>query len=814
MNRRDWLKSALAASTVRGNAGALSHADRNPGATAAEPLQTAAQIEQPKKIYDLLGFATMTGEDPLAMWARLKDTKAWLAGPLSPDAWCGQCFIADNIDIFGFHFLCVPDKWMESASVSNFAAYCQQHIEQWFHNWASWWQVIGPKAPDDSYARLIWQMPDGGARVTYEWAKTESNEIVCRVSNSIPSDMALHGYIPWDHNPPKWSVLYSESPDRKFMRGRSWVPGTRDAMRWVLALSEPFQDSVGTATGNWTAYLSKIKTLHLCCKQGQQYAALQRDTANWLSPARIDELLEINLKRYLDERPIGEGLLADVPAAINDQLQWSEVYTPERGHTYITVSRAWSRANNSAPDFLWDSFLSALLVCQEDKKKAYALVEDITNWQTERGMFCQYGQWVSHPENEIFPVAWGHTQYPIGSLAVSKIYLRHPNKEFLADIYPRLLKAHRWWFSDRGDGQPWRDGNKNGLLELGSNYPEEIPYKDRQQVAYFESHDDSPEWWHVAKYNNETNTIELDTVERNCLYTMDAWVLAWIARELGRHEEAAALEREHSEMADRINSMLWNSAANCYFNRRWAPVDGSWFMPQMAPDIFFSLLGKVAPPERAEYLRKIFHDPKKFAGEWILPTISRDDPMYPRQDYWRGKVWGPINWLVYQGFKIHDWDLEAEQLAESSAKMFLKPWREKGECHENFLSTTGAGSSDPHYTWGALMVLIAVEELIDANPWHGLRFGNLLPVEDAAIRRYPVAESLYDVHLSSVGLEVHRDGKLLFRADAPVEIKHVQFNGTKVTGQVRTAKEVHLQIGTGGAQKFSAGQWRFDGDLG
>ena len=288
---------------------------------------------------------------------------------------------------------------------------------------------------------------------------------------------------------------------------------------------------------------------------------------------------------------------------------------------------------------------------------------------------------------------------------------------------------------------------------------------------------------------------------------------AWIARELGRQEEAAALEREHDEMAERINRLLWNPAGNCYFNRRWEPVDGSWFMPQMAPDIFFSLLGKAAPPDRPEYLRKLFHDPKKFAGEWILPTISRDDPMYPRQHYWRGKVWGPINWLVYQGFKIHDWDLEAKLLAESSAKMFLKPWREKGECHENFLSTTGEGSSDPHYTWGALMVLIAVEELIDANPWHGLRFGNVMPVEEAGIQRYEIAGSLYDVHLSDREIEVKRDSKLLFTADAPVEIKHVQFNGSRVAGELRSSREVSFRIGQGRAQKFSAGASRFEGTL-
>src|SRR5947207_7313203 len=81
------------------------------------------------------------------------------------------------------------------------------------------------------------------------------------------------------------------------------------------------------------------------------------------------------------------------------------------------------------------------------------------------------------------------------------------------------------------------------------------------------------------------------------------------------------------------------------------------------------------------------------------------------------------------------------------------------------VSTTGEGSSDPHYTWGAMLVLVALEELIDINPWHGLRFGNLDPVADAGIERYYVSGSLYDVSLSLKHLEVRRDGRFLLTAD-------------------------------------------------
>jgi len=833
MNRRDFFRGSMLASLAAKmpglaalNAAKVAGAAKAPEAAAGEPANKA-------EIFRLLGFATMTGEDPLKMWARLKNTREWLAGPLAPDGWAGQAFIADHADIFGFRFLSLPTAWLKPQSGS-LVQYCAENFSDWMRPWApsgweTWWADVGPNAPDRSYSRLVWQMPDGGPRVTYEWARTAANQVVCRISNSFPSAMAIEAYIPWDSEAPKFNLIYSDAPEKRYLRGRSWVPGTRNGMRWVMAWSTPPEDTtfgpsvsmIGPSSQlsakpkpvdskcRWHGYFKEIETLYLCAEQGQSYAPLEASTAQWMKPGKIDALLESNRQRYLDRRPIGEGWLADSPSVINDPLQWSEVYTPQRKRAYLTVSRRWSGGdNNSATDFLWDSFLTAVLVCQEDEQKSFDLIRDITSWQNDQGMFCQFGQFYTHQIHTGFPVAWGHTQYPLGALAVAKIYLRRPNKEFLAEIYPRLLKAHNWWFADRGDGQPWRDGNRDGLLELGSNYPEEIPVEDRQQVACCESADDDPQWFGVTRYNEKTNTLEQDTVERNCLYAMDAWILAWIAQELGHGAEAARLRAEHATRADRINRLLWDPAKKCYFNRRWEPKDGSIFFPQIGPDIFFSLLGKIPDAGRSEALKNLFWNPNKFAGEWLMPTISRDDPNYHVQHYWKGKAWPPYNWLTYQGMKIYEWDKEARALAESSAKMYQNEWRTKRQIHENYYSTTGVGSGDPHYTWGALLALITVEELIDANPWHGLRIGYLNPVEAGAIRRYYVAGSLYDVEISSSHLLVHRDGRQLFEADAPIELRHIEFHQDSVSFELRTARSVSLRIGTASKRVFPEGTHR------
>jgi hypothetical protein len=160
MNRRQWLKSTLLA-------GAANGAEACNGALDGTAFQETNATESEAEVHKLLGFSTMTGEDPLKMWARLQNAREWLAGPLSPDGWCGQAYIADNSDIFAFRFLTIPHAWINGATPGKLASYCQQHAAEWFKNWPSWWHTVGPKAPDDSYARLLWQMPDGGPTVTY-----------------------------------------------------------------------------------------------------------------------------------------------------------------------------------------------------------------------------------------------------------------------------------------------------------------------------------------------------------------------------------------------------------------------------------------------------------------------------------------------------------------------------------------------------------------------------------------------------------------------------------------------------------------------
>ena len=40
---------------------------------------------------------------------------------------------------------------------------------------------------------------------------------------------------------------------------------------------------------------------------------------------------------------------------------------------------------------------------------------------------------------------------------------------------------------------------------------------------------------------------------------------------------------------------------------------------------------------------------EEFWGDYVIPNVSRNDPSFTEQDYWRGRIWAPTNYIVGQG---------------------------------------------------------------------------------------------------------------------------------------------------------------------
>ena len=87
-------------------------------------------------------------------------------------------------------------------------------------------------------------------------------------------------------------------------------------------------------------------------------------------------------------------------------------------------------------------------------------------------------------------------------------------------------------------------------------------------------------------------------------------------------------------------------------------------------------------------------------------------PAFQQQDYWRGRIWGPTNFLVYLGLRNYPDESVRKAFIDKSVRLMLKGWNEKGYIYENWNAITGDGgdrsSCDTFYHWGALLGFMAL----------------------------------------------------------------------------------------------------------
>lgn len=183
-----------------------------------------------------------------------------------------------------------------------------------------------------------------------------------------------------------------------------------------------------------------------------------------------------------------------------------------------------------------------------------------------------------------------------------------------------------------------------------------------------------------------------------------------LAQIMGREEEALEIKERLSKVSAGLDT-LWNEEIGMYCNKD--RVTGQ-FSERLSPTLFYALFDRGVPKERVNrILQEHFWNENEFMGEYILPMIARNDPAYSDQNYWRGRIWAPVNFLVYMALKKLGCEEACKVLADKSNTLLLKEWEEHGHVHENYNADTGEGcdvnNSDCFYHWGALLSYITLD---------------------------------------------------------------------------------------------------------
>jgi neutral trehalase len=219
-------------------------------------------------------------------------------------------------------------------------------------------------------------------------------------------------------------------------------------------------------------------------------------------------------------------------------------------------------------------------------------------------------------------------------------------------------------------------------------------------------------------FDSISNQMKLADVGLMSLYVLDCEALADIALELGKEEIKSELLGRAEKYRKNLNR-LWDEKSGIYLNKR---LDTNEFSNRISPTNFYPLLAKAPTQKQAErMIKEHFYNPDEFWGEYMLPSIAFNDAGYDGSDYWRGRVWGPMNFLVYLGFSNYQLENARKDLVAKSKELFLKQWLESGYICENYNSQTGecddVNRCELFYHWGGLLGFISlIEDGFIKNP--------------------------------------------------------------------------------------------------
>jgi len=476
--------------------------------------------------------------------------------------------------------------------------------------------------------------------------------------------------------------------------------------------------------------------------------------------------------------PTHTGRHAGSLDAVRDVMGWNTVWDEVNGRPYTSISRNWNLAKFGGYGvWLNDQLFHALMTGTLDRGVARENLATVLASATPQGnlacLLTARDAWVDR------------TQPPIGSFILWLLYLRLRSRDMLEQAYPALARNHAWWWQNR-------DPEGSGLCSYGTSDVGEGLYQGTAFGARNESCQDNAPVHDEAEYDPQTRCLTTIDVGLNSLLALDAEMLSAMAAELGEAGEAT----HYAHIAERTRALvretLWDEQRGIFGNR----LRSGAFVRSVSPTSFYPLVAGIATEHQIELLLGHLDDPSMFGGKFAIPSVSRGDPAYLDNTYWRGRVWPPLNYLVWHGLRrAGHFDL-ASSLAEAGLELFARCWEVPRLCPENYNAQTGEAMDQPDtegfYGWGALMPLMGAAELCDFSPWAGWSVTN--SGADWVLQHIETPLGRADIGVFDGRLMFSHGGRTLFETALQGRFEHMVWERTGISMMVPPRRDAGSEI--------------------
>ena len=388
----------------------------------------------------------------------------------------------------------------------------------------------------------------------------------------------------------------------------------------------------------------------------------------------------------------------------------------------------------------WDSALIALGLSHFDLPRAQTEIRALLSGQWQDGMLpsvvyhsmpsdyfpnSEFWQIENSPNAPVVPTT-GITQPPLLATIVRLIHIRHSLPDFVSEVYPALLRWHRWLHTDRdvdGSGlasiiHPWESGTDDSprwLHLFEAIHPEVLPEFQRGDTRYVAATErpnrtEYERFIYLIDVFRKLNYAPSELLAHSPFLAQDILFNAILFR---ADEDLRALAVSLGELTDEIdhwldrmplsfNTQFWDENIGLYYDydvrsRKSIPVNtASTFMP-----LFAGLPSQEQAQRLIEghLLNPVEYAPNGEVHHWVTTTAKTEPTWKPRR-YWRGPVWIIMNWFILEGLQRYGYD----DLAESIRKDTLALIKGSG-FREYYDPRDGSGCGSTDFSWSAALAL-------------------------------------------------------------------------------------------------------------
>ena len=286
--------------------------------------------------------------------------------------------------------------------------------------------------------------------------------------------------------------------------------------------------------------------------------------------------------------------------------------------------------------WLWDSALHAIALRYIDPNLARNQIRAMLAYQLPDGMLPD----AIHDEGVVaeidHPIRAEVTKPPLLAWAALKLHEMDPDLDFLKEIYVPLVRWNAWWTS-------MNDDDADGLVQY--NHP------------YSSGLDDNPLW----DYGMPAETPDINTY-----LCVQMGSLAVIAEEIGIEVEGAMWRKRAEAIVRRMIEDLWDEQAGVF-----QAFHEDTVIPVLTPINLYPLWTGQLPDHICDRLIDHLKNPDEFWGEYIIPSVARNDPHFNPDKMWRGPVWVNINYFFIEALEQIGRVELADQIREKTLELIM-----------------------------------------------------------------------------------------------------------------------------------------------